>query len=235
MKYCITCGTVLSDETEYCAHCGSPQSVAKQSEQGQVQSPPIGQPQIYSPAQAPTPSAWFQCRNCNSMIPVFPAVPCHQCPVCGCSLTSDSNTQSRWTAGHIISIISILAVFIGEFLPFLTISILGFSDSVQVWSSKFAGTAFLTTFLLGCCLLLVAFNKKSKGKLSFVSALIILVLIYGNYSGNQARLTDVDAGWGIGKIDASGMLQPGFGLYLMVVGCLGMIAGTIALHMRRKV
>lgn len=233
MKYCFNCGNPLSDEMVYCTQCGVPQPVAQQPELGKVQPTPVVQMQYYPP-MPPTQQAWIQCRNCNSMIPLSPTVPCYQCPVCGNSLTVAPNTQTRWTVGHIICIISIMVVFIGEFLPFMTISVLGFSNSVQIWSSKFSGTAFVTTFLLGCSLLLITFDKKSKGRLSFVSALIILFIIYGNYSGNQSRLTDADAGWGIGKIDASGMLQPGFGLYLMVLGCLGMIAGTITLHMKHR-
>lgn len=237
MKYCSNCGASLPDETAYCIQCGAPQAVTKQPEQGPVQPSPAVQPQYYPPTQAPAPQAWVQCRNCNAMIPVSPAVPCYQCPVCGHSLAAGSNTQSRWTAGHIISIVSMIAVFVGEFLPFLTVSALGISYSVQVWSEKFLATAFFISFLLGCSFLLVAFDKNSKGKFAFVSALIILYLIYEDYSSNQARLSSVDTGleeWGLGKIDASGMLQPGVGLYIMVIGCLGMIAGAIALHMRHK-
>lgn len=237
MKYCISCGASLPDETAYCIKCGAPQPGAKHAAQAPAQPAPAVQQQYYTPRQAPTPQAWIQCRHCNAMLPISPTVPCYQCPVCGNPLSAAPNTQPRWAVGHVISIISILAVFIGEFLPFLTISVLGISNSVQIWSETFAVTAFITTFLLSCSLLLTAFDKNSKGKFAFVSALLILLLIYDNYSSNQTRLSNVDAGleeWGLGKINASGMLQPGFGLYLMIIGCLGMIAGAIALHMRRR-
>lgn len=237
MKYCSHCGTSLPDETAYCIQCGAPQPVARQSEQVQPQPAPAVQQQYYAPQQTPAPQMWYQCRNCSAVIPHDGTTRLYNCPVCGRSLAAAPKSQPRWAAGHIISIVSMIAVFAGEFLPFLTVSALGFSYSVQVWSEKFLGTAFFITFLLACSFLLVAFDKNSKGKFAFVSALIILYLIYTDYSSNQARLSNVDAGleeWGLGKIDASGMLQPGVGLYIMVIGCLGMIAGAIALHMRHQ-
>lgn len=234
MKYCSKCGASVPDDVSFCIKCGTQLSEP-------IQKPPIQsqsvnrtpQQQYYaSPQPVPVPQAWIQCRHCNAMIPLSGSQVISNCPICGNSMAVTAKKPTKWTGGRIAAIASIFVAFAGQFMPFLSFSVLGTTYSVQIWSEKFVGTAFIITFLLGCSILLVAFDRNSKGKFAFVSALIILYLLYDNYTSNQARLSDFDSG--VGNMDLSGLLHPGAGLFLILIGCIGMIASCIAMHVNHQ-
>ena len=234
MKYCSRCGESLPDNVFFCTKCGAQQMSQSQPLQGQATTNTMssGQPQYNTNSQSiPIPQAWIQCRNCNAMIPLAGQSTLYNCPVCGSSLAVPERKPNKWTVGRIILVASILLAFTGQFLPFLSFSFLGTTYSFPIWSEKFMGTAIIITFLLACCLLL-AFVDSSKGTFACISSLIILFLLYKDYSYNQERLSDFDSG--IGNMDLSGLLHPGTGLFLILIGCVGMIAACIAMHVNHQ-
>ena len=90
MKYCSQCGTALQDDATFCGNCGATQppqmSLVQEQETQIIPTPPQIQYHMLRVSN-PTPQAWFQCRNCSSMIPITGQVPLYNCPVCGKSLT----------------------------------------------------------------------------------------------------------------------------------------------------
>lgn len=235
MKYCSQCGATLQDDATFCSNCGATQSpqmpLVQEQETQIIPTPPQIQYHMVRISN-PTPQAWFQCRNCSSMIPLTRQVPVYNCPVCGESLTQSEKKPSMWTLGRTIAFVSILMAFIGEFLPFLSINFLGSTYSVQIWSEKFEASAILITLLLGCSVLPIILSRKSDGTAAFLAAIIILLIVYVDYTHNQGKLAEYDSG--IGNMDFSGMLHPGAGFVLILIGCIGMIASCIVMHAEQK-
>lgn len=88
-------------------------------------------------------------------------------------------------------------------------------------------SAIIIAGILFISLVVTIGSNKTKGVGATIGALLILADIFLNYTSNQERLTNLDTGLGV--MDLSGLLSPGPGFYLMVIGCVGMIISCIVM------
>ena len=230
MKYCQKCGTTLPDDSKFCPNCGTTivaTAPQQPSYRVQVTAQPVPQQHPVPQQYAATPQAWYQCRNCNAMLPYSPQAPIYQCPVCGNPLAG-STEESMWSVGRILMLVSVFLAFVGTFLPYLSYSVLGVHYNIHLWSENFMTSAAICAGLLFIAFVLTVGSRKSKGTGAAICAGIVLFDLFSNYTGNQERLTNLDTGFGV--MDLSGILSPGAGFYMMVIGCIGMIISCIIMH-----
>lgn len=230
MKYCQKCGAFLPDDAQFCADCGN--SVSGSFSQPTTYQPqpvrtqPVPSQQPYPQQYSSSPQAWLQCRSCNAMIPYSPQTPVYNCPVCGRPLSGRAE-KSFWSVGRILMLLSIFLTLAGTFLPFFSYSVLGMEYNIHLWSEKFMSSAIIIAGILFISLVVTIGSNKTKGVGATIGALLILADIFLNYTSNQERLTNLDTGLGV--MDLSGLLSPGPGFYLMVIGCVGMIISCIVM------
>ena len=213
MAFCNKCGNAIPDGEQFCPNC----------KQAMVNEQTV---------QATAPqTAWYQCKKCGAMIPIQGTMPIQNCPMCGEPPKIKEKANSAWAIGRIVAIASILLTFVASFLPFFTFNVLGTRYSISLWSDKFIEDAIILAGLLAIGLVLVCAYKKTKGRLAAINAILILAGIYIEFTSNQESLAE--------HLDTScesisGLLNPGIGLYLMALGCIGIIVASFIMHIEPK-
>lgn len=210
---CPVCGAELPNGALYCENCHT---------------------RFASPINAipPTANVSYRCNRCGRRFPSSQGVPSF-CPDCGNALTAGRPQQSdkKWTPGHFIALGGLLLTFIGTFCPFFTISILGFSRNVVLWDSNMRTDAYILSALLAITLLLWIFLTKGIGGCMIISGALSVGFAIAEFFFNRNKLTDVDGGDFWGTMDLSGMLNPGIGFYLIVIGGAAVIvSGFLLMH-----
>ena len=165
------------------------------------------------------------------------------CPGCGYpiarteSYTEDrsvmeKNTERYYMAGHLIAVTSCILAGAATFLPFFTYHILGSEGSVNLWHQSFIGLTIIGFVLLLAELLELSLNKKSVARDTIILGILFIADISLQYVYNSKRLSNFETSFG--KMDLSGLLQPGAGFYLIVLASIGMIIAGIVLSMGKK-
>jgi len=222
MAICNYCGQEIPDGAQVCPNCGQALGVTPNIQATEMR-----------PVQTMAPQGvWYNCKKCGAMIPGQVGSPIYNCPMCGQALQSKEKSNTAWTVGRIISIASILLTFVASFLPFFTCKVLGVNFNISLWSDKFIMDAIIYSVLLAIGFLFVCGHKKTKGRVAAICSIFILAGIYLDYSMNQERLANYHTS--SGYRDLSGLLNPGVGLYLMVLGCIGIIVASFVMHIGPK-
>ena len=216
---CPNCGSELPNGALFCENCHTR----------------FAMPVNGVPSSSARMSA--KCNRCGRLFPLSQGVPSF-CPDCGNRLTMgvpSAKDDKKWTAGRFIALASILLAAVATFLPFFTVSVLGFSSSITLWEGELRTGGIVLCFALAVGLVLLLVNPNDLWSvLLIVGGFSLAVIVYWFFY-NRSKLTETDAGEFWGTLDLSSLLNPGVGFYLIALGCIGLIvAGFVLRHERRS-
>lgn len=220
---CPTCGATLTDGTTTCPTCGASISQPADFNQMQYQQPqanynqqPYQQPQAnFNQAQYLQPQA-----NYNQAQYQQPQANYNQMPYAN---SAGAGFKRKFNAGHFAVMGGSLLCLISVFLPFLTVSLFGYSESMSLFKDGEDGVIFLITAIVIIALSMLRVNTLN----------IILTLIQGIFAiyetmSAKSELSDYDFG---------SMVQYGAGFYLLLIGGIVAFVGAIiglVLHINAK-
>lgn len=169
---CPTCGATLTDGTTTCPTCGASISQPADFNQMQYQQPqanynqqPYQQPQAnFNQAQYQQPQA-----NYNQAQYQQPQANFNQMPYAN---SAGAGFKRKFNAGHFAVMGGSLLCLISVFLPFLTVSLFGYSESMSLFKDGEDGVIFLITAIVIIALSMLRVNTLN----------IILTLIQGIFA-----------------------------------------------------
>ena len=143
-----------------------------------------------------------------------------------------NNTEKYYMLGHLVAVISCIVAAISTFLPFFTYHILGNEGSINLWHKSFIGLTIIGFILLAAELLELSLNKKSVARDTIILGILFIADISLQYAYNSKRLSNFETSFG--KMDLSGVLQPGMGFYMIVIAGIGMIVAGVIMKMNNN-
>lgn len=211
---CPTCGATLTDGTTTCPTCGASISQPADFNQMQYQQPqanynqqPYQQPQAnFNQAQYQQPQA-----NYNQAQYQQPQANFNQMPYAN---SAGAGFKRKFNAGHFAVMGGSLLCLISVFLPFLTVSLFGYSESMSLFKDGEDGVIFLITAIVIIALSMLRVNTLN----------IILTLIQGIFAIYETMSAKSELS------DYGSMVQYGAGFYLLLIGA---IIGLV-LHINAK-
>ena len=247
---CPTCGATLTDDTTTCPTCGASISQPADFNQMQYQQPKTNvnqaqyqQPQAnYNQAQYQQPQANFNQAqyqqpqasfnqaqyqqpqtNYNQAQYQQPQANYNQMPYANSAAYAPAGAgfKRKFNAGHFAVMGGSLLCLISVFLPFLTVSLFGFSESMSLFKDGDDGIIFLVTAIVIIALSMLRVNTLN----------IILTLIQGIFTIYETVSAKSELS------DYGSMVQYGAGFYLLLIGGIVAFAGAITglvLHINAK-
>lgn len=237
---CPTCGATLTDGTTTCPTCGAAISQPADFNQMQYQQPETNfnqaqyqQPQAnynqqpYQQPQANFNQAQYQQPQANYNQAQYqqPQANYNQMPYANSAVYAPAGAKykRKFNAGHFAVMGGSLLCLISVFLPFLTVSLFGYSESMTLFKDGEDGVIFLITAIVIIALSMLRVNTLN----------IILTLIQGIFAiyetmSAKSELSDYDFG---------SMVQYGAGFYLLLIGGIVAFVGAIiglVLHINAK-
>lgn len=232
---CPTCGATLTEGTTTCPTCGAAISQPADFNQMQYQQPETNfnqaqyqQPQAnynqqpYQQPQANFNQAQYQQPQANYNQAQYqqPQANYNQMPYAN---SAGAGFKRKFNAGHFAVMGGSLLCLISVFLPFLTVSLFGYSESMSLFKDGEDGVIFLITAIVIIALSMLRVNTLN----------IILTLIQGIFAiyetmSAKSELSDYDFG---------SMVQYGAGFYLLLIGGIVAFVGAIiglVLHINAK-
>lgn len=204
---CPTCGTTLTDGTTICPACGASISQPAAFNQMQYQQPQYQQPQAnYNQVQYQQPQANYNQMPYANSAAYAPA---------------GAEFKRKFNAGHFAVMGGSLFCLISVFLPFLTVSLFGYSESMSLFKDGEDGVIFLITAIVVFALSMLRVNTLN----------IILTLIQGIFAVYETMSAKDELS------DYGSMVQYGAGFYLLLIGGIVAFVGAIiglALHINAK-
>lgn len=204
---CPTCGTTLTDGTTICPACGASISQPAAFNQMQYQQPQYQQPQAnYNQVQYQQPQANYNQMPYANSAAYTPA---------------GAEFKRKFNAGHFAVMGGSLFCLISVFLPFLTVSLFGYSESMSLFKDGEDGVIFLITAIVVFALSMLRVNTLN----------IILTLIQGIFAVYETMSAKDELS------DYGSMVQYGAGFYLLLIGGIVAFVGAIiglALHINAK-
>ena len=129
------------------------------------------------------------------------------------------NTNQKKLFQIVVAIAAVIQV-IACFLPFATVSVLGFSQSIA-WTD---GDGIFAIILAVLAVVMVFVNKNVTYIIAMVAAAInVILIIYDGFIGYASELGDY-----------SGMVTRGAGVYIFIIGAIAMVAGTVLLFVKER-
>lgn len=129
------------------------------------------------------------------------------------------NTNQKKLFQIVVAIAAVIQV-IACFLPFATVSVLGFSQSIT-WAD---GDGIFAIILAVLAVVMVFLNKNVTYIIAMVAAAInVILIIYDGFIGYASELGDY-----------SGMVSRGAGIYIFIIGAIAMVAGTVLLFVKER-
>lgn len=129
------------------------------------------------------------------------------------------NTNQKKLFQIVVAIAAVIHV-IACFLPFATVSVLGFSQSIT-WAD---GDGIFAIILAVLAAVMVFLNKNVTYIIAMVAAAInVILIIYDGFIGYASELGDY-----------SGMVSRGAGIYIFIIGAIAMVAGTVLLFVKER-
>ena len=204
---CPTCGTTLTDGTTICPACGASISQPAAFNQMQYQQPQYQQPQAnYNQVQYQQPQANYNQMPYANSAAYAPA---------------GAEFKRKFNAGHFAVMGGSLFCLISVFLPFLTVSLFGYSESMTLFKDGEDGVVFLITAIVIFALSMLRVNTLN----------IILTLIQGIFAVYETMSAKDELS------DYGSMVQYGAGFYLLLIGGIVAFVGAIiglVLHINAK-
>ena len=204
---CPTCGTTLTDGTTICPACGASISQPAAFNQMQYQRPQYQQPQAnYNQVQYQQPQANYNQMPYANSAAYAPA---------------GAEFKRKFNAGHFAVMGGSLFCLISVFLPFLTVSLFGYSESMSLFKDGEDGVIFLITAIVVFALSMLRVNTLN----------IILTLIQGIFAVYETMSAKDELS------DYGSMVQYGAGFYLLLIGGIVAFVGAIiglVLHINAK-
>ena len=204
---CPTCGTTLTDGTTICPACGASISQPAAFNQMQYQQPQYQQPQAnYNQVQYQQPQANYNQMPYANSAAYAPA---------------GAEFKRKFNAGHFAVMGGSLFCLISVFLPFLTVSLFGYSESMSLFKDGEDGVIFLIMAIMIIALSMLRVNTLN----------IILTLIQGIFAVYETMSAKDELS------DYGSMVQYGAGFYLLLIGGIVAFVGAIiglVLHINAK-
>lgn len=230
---CPTCGATLTDGTTTCPTCGASISQPADFNQMQYQQPETNfnqaqyqQPQAnynqqpYQQPQANFNQAQYQQPQANYNQAQYqqPQANFNQMPYAN---SAGAGFKRKFNAGHFAVMGGSLLCLISVFLPFLTVSLFGYSESMSLFKDGEDGVIFLITAIVIIALSMLRVNTLN----------IILTLIQGIFAIYETMSAKSELS------DYGSMVQYGAGFYLLLIGGIVALVGAIiglVLHINAK-
>lgn len=230
---CPTCGATLTEGTTTCPTCGASISQPADFNQMQYQQPETNfnqaqyqQPQAnynqqpYQQPQANFNQAQYQQPQANYNQAQYqqPQANFNQMPYAN---SAGAGFKRKFNAGHFAVMGGSLLCLISVFLPFLTVSLFGYSESMSLFKDGEDGVIFLITAIVIIALSMLRVNTLN----------IILTLIQGIFAIYETMSAKSELS------DYGSMVQYGAGFYLLLIGGIVAFVGAIiglVLHINAK-
>lgn len=230
---CPTCGATLTEGTTTCPTCGAAISQPADFNQMQYQQPETNfnqaqyqQPQAnynqqpYQQPQANFNQAQYQQPQANYNQAQYqqPQANYNQMPYAN---SAGAGFKRKFNAGHFAVMGGSLLCLISVFLPFLTVSLFGYSESMSLFKDGEDGVIFLITAIVIIALSMLRVNTLN----------IILTLIQGIFAIYETMSAKSELS------DYGSMVQYGAGFYLLLIGGIVALVGAIiglVLHINAK-
>ncbi len=230
---CPTCGATLTDGTTTCPTCGASISQPADFNQMQYQQPETNfnqaqyqQPQAnynqqpYQQPQANFNQAQYQQPQANYNQAQYqqPQANFNQMPYAN---SAGAGFKRKFNAGHFAVMGGSLLCLISVFLPFLSVSLFGYSESMSLFKDGEDGVIFLITAIVIIALSMLRVNTLN----------IILTLIQGIFAIYETMSAKSELS------DYGSMVQYGAGFYLLLIGGIVAFVGAIiglVLHINAK-
>ena len=228
---CPTCGTTLTDGTTICPTCGAAITQPADFNQMQYQQPQTNYNQAqyqqsqanynqaqYQQSQTDYNQAQYQQSQTN-----YNQANYNQMPYANSAAYAPAGTKfkRKFNAGHFAVMGGSLLCLISVFLPFLSVSLFGYSDSMTLFKDGEDGVIFLITAIVIIALSMLRVNTLN----------IILTLIQGIFAIYETMSAKSELS------DYGSMVQYGAGFYLLLIGGIVAFVGAIiglVLHINAK-
>ena len=200
---CPTCGATLTEGTTTCPTCG-----AAISQPADFNQNPYHQPQAnFNQAQYQQPQA-----NYNQAQYQQPQANYNQMPYANSAAYAPAGAKykRKFNAGHFAVMGGSLLCLISVFLPFLSVSLFGYSESMSLFKDGEDGVIFLITAIVIIALSMLRVNTLN----------IILTLIQGIFAIYETMSAKSELS------DYGSMVQYGAGFYLLLIGGIGALFGA---------
>lgn len=235
---CPTCGATLTDGTTICPTCGAAITQPADFNQMQYQQPETNfnqaqyqQPQAnynqqpYQQPQANFNQAQYQQPQANYNQAQYqqPQANYNQMPYANSAAYAPAGAKykRKFNAGHFAVMGGSLLCLISVFLPFLSVSLFGYSESMSLFKDGEDGVIFLITAIVIIALSMLRVNTLN----------IILTLIQGIFAIYETMSAKSELS------DYGSMVQYGAGFYLLLIGGIVAFVGAIiglVLHINAK-
>ena len=233
---CPTCGATLTDGTTICPTCGAAISQPADFNQMQYQQPETNfnqaqyqQPQAnynqqpYQQPQANFNQAQYQQPQANYNQAQYQQPQANYMPYANSAAYAPAGAKykRKFNAGHFAVMGGSLLCLISVFLPFLSVSLFGYSESMSLFKDGEDGVIFLITAIVIIALSMLRVNTLN----------IILTLIQGIFAIYETMSAKSELS------DYGSMVQYGAGFYLLLIGGIVALVGAIiglVLHINAK-
>ena len=132
------------------------------------------------------------------------------------------NTNQKKLFQIVVAIAAVIQV-IACFLPFATVSVLGFSQSIT-WVD---GDGIFAIILAVLAAVMVFLNRNVTYIIAMVAAAInAILIIYDGFIGYASQMSELG--------DYRGMVTRGAGIYIFIIGAIAMLVGTVLLFVKER-
>lgn len=131
---------------------------------------------------------------------------------------------------HVPSLVFAVLGLLSVFLPFLTVEVFGFSQSVSLWDLAKEGGSADVYLLIGLFVVAIALIVLKKPLGSLIVSVVIMVLLIIEIVGAASKISEAMGGassMGIDLGDMSQFIKPGIGAIFLVVGAIGLLIAAI--------
>ena len=193
LMFCPHCGNNVADNTKFCPYCGA--TMEQQAPAAAPQQPPVGGPASYAPQQNSVPN--YGAPQQTPYVPNYAA----------------AQKAAKPKYMNPIALIAAAVTLIAMFLPFMSVSAFGYSQSVSFFDCMGTGDPMIWLILLMVAVVVILQLVKAPQVPSIVLAALSLVflLIEIGVAANQ-----------LGEF--SSMVSYSLGFWLMLVGLIVIIA-----------
>lgn len=209
-RVCPKCGIPLSMADVSCRNCGT---VFYQEHQPSTQN--YNQQTQHYQQYSQYPNQHYQQQRCTSQ---------YQQPIPQQYIERNGIYINNHTISTILSMVGLLLCIISVFLPYVSISALGYSETVSILDSTSDSFIILAICVVDAIVILC--RCKTYGIDTIVTSIILAIISYIHIQHVQTKID------GLGEY--SSLAKMGSGLYVLTIGALCMLIGGITLYKYHK-